>query len=189
MSIIQCPNGHFYNNAIFKSCPNCNGNAPMNPTENTAMPASQNSFDDEKTVAISYGKPADDSVTVAIYDTAKFSSEPVTGWLVCCKGLDVGKDFRLIQGINHVGRSGGTGKLQAALSDQKLTRDTPAFLIAYDSTKFRFIIAPGQGSATVVNLNGEILAGQRELSAFDVITLGDTTLRFVPFCGTDLNWN
>ena len=43
MGIVQCPNGHFYNNDVFDQCPNCNADSMVFGNS------------DAPTVSVSYG--------------------------------------------------------------------------------------------------------------------------------------
>ena len=51
MGIVQCPNGHFYNNDVFDQCPNCNADSMTFGNS------------DAPTVPVSYGASGMDSPT------------------------------------------------------------------------------------------------------------------------------
>ena len=59
--------------------------------------------------------------------------------------------------------------------------------IAYDAKQESFFIGHC-GKANIVRRNDRPVLSTEELNAGDHITIGETTLRFVPLCGPDFSW-
>lgn len=116
---------------------------------------------------------------------AASSIEPTVGWLVCINGAERGKDFPLKDKINVIG--------SAPDNDIRLTGD-PAIsaenhaCVAYDSNGKNFMLFAGN-NANNVTLNGQLNEAPQTLNHFDIITIGDVQLVFVPFCGEGFSWD
>jgi pSer/pThr/pTyr-binding forkhead associated (FHA) protein len=109
---------------------------------------------------------------------------PVTGWLVCIKGVNKGKDFRLHSQRNYIGRSSA---VDVCIDDPKVSRE-PSVEIAYDPYSRAFFVASCRGAKQITYLNNRPLMGDRDLVNGDVLRLGDTELIFVPLCGDNFAW-
>lgn len=109
---------------------------------------------------------------------------PVVGWLVGTKGVCRGKDFRLHNERNYIGRKEG---LDVVLQDTKISRE-PAVQVVYDNRSRRFYIAPCDGSQNNSYLNDRLLMMTSELQAYDRLQLGECELVFVPLCGEEFSW-
>jgi hypothetical protein len=60
--------------------------------------------------------------------------------------------------------------------------------IVYDDRDRAFFIKHGDGK-NLTRVNGNLVAGFQKLEAGDTIELGpQTSVRFVPFCGTNFCW-
>ena len=110
--------------------------------------------------------------------------DPVTGWLVCVKGCNQGRDYRVAAGRSRIGRD--TRMEICIAGDGRISRDSHAF-ITYDPRHNQFWLSPGL-SRGIVYLNGSLLDATRQLAAYDTIELGDTGLQFIPFCGERFQW-
>ncbi len=189
MAIIQCPNGHFYDDAKYDSCPVCKGSGgprwvtdgdktvslemtdiPESVTvrltaEEPVKPKIIGTWDPEKTVALS---GAEDTILL-------------TGWLVCIRGSMRGKDYRLYPGFNRIGRSMGS---DICLQDPEVSRENHCS-VAYDAKSRSFYLAPGQGT---VYLDGELVQKAVLLSKGSRISLGSSELELIPFCEGDHVW-
>ena len=220
MKMQQCPHGHFYDTALYETCPYC---SPANDGSGRTLPldggtgtwsapaASEAAFtsnpifdqgqDNEaigKTVAVINGfeskRDEADNKTVAITPGKKTSEHapaamavsPVVGWLVCNEGKDKGRDYRIFNGNNSVGR--GAGVKISIEHDETISRENMA-TIAYDEKSNVFFLIAGTGT-NVIRLNSKLLPASQasELHAYDRIELGHTTLVFVPFCGESFEW-
>ena len=110
---------------------------------------------------------------------------PVVGWLVCIKGVNFGKEYRIHSDYNYVGSASGDVVIQG---DPKISHEKH-MLITYDSEARKFYVSPFSGS-NMVRLNDKALVGgAEELHSYDVIRTGDSTFMFIAFCGPEFNWD
>lgn len=123
-------------------------------------------------------------------DSSASSSDllPVVGWLVIVEGPGRGRDFRLIQGENTIGRG---DDMDVCLnfgdgSDDTVSREAHA-IVVYDNFANEFFIERGN-SRNLPLLNGATIRRDQNLNAGDVVQLGSTKLRFVTLCDVDFNW-
>lgn len=196
MDMKRCPNGHYYDPSLYQDCPYCRGasanvnlGVPPQPQPGATMPVRPM---DRMTPPPAPGpapSPApapsfgDAQKTVAVIQQ-KTGINPVVGWMVCVDGLDKGKDFRLQDGNNFIGRS---RKMDICLeSDEAVSRENQG-VISYDSRHKAFYAAPGTGQ-NLMYLNGEPLMMIHELKPYDRLELGSTTLMFMPLCGEEFQW-
>lgn len=125
--------------------------------------------------------------TSAIIDpVAALSQERrlTVGWLVCIKGKDFGIGFAVKDGINYIGCS---AEMDIALhKDNREVKEKHA-VIYYVPKQKKFIAEPGK-TRDLFYLNGEVVLNPVEIKKQDVLTIGNTSLMFVPFCGEDFNW-
>lgn len=204
-NIVECPHGHHYNKNDFDSCPYCKTanmdntfewsetdpagstavlndgwyNSPSNQVQNLSEAPTQ------KTLVIN----EDNSRTIINPDSddSEYQNQPVVGWLVCIEGPDKGKDFCLHGVKSTIGRRQDSSIL---LSDEKISRSGFPALIVYDDRKtHKFYLASGDASShNNVELCGQMLLGQSIINPYDEITIENTKLVFVPFCGEDFYW-
>ncbi len=111
--------------------------------------------------------------------------DPITGWLVVMKGAGRGRSLPLGYGINAVGRAEDQ-RVPVRFGDKKISRRSHVE-VSYDGKGRAFYLSPGRGS-TLGYLNGQPVLQPSPLKAGDRITLGDTELAFVPFCGEAFDW-
>lgn len=210
-----CGFGHLYDSDQYASCPYCNrgakaiffpasggdaGEAPVNSDAGKTVapgfgtfgaPVAMNNPQQDaidKTVMPDYMREQvqkdTDSKTVAIFKK-KYGMDPVVGWLVCIEGPDKGKDYRLYNKINMIGRS---EENDVVLDKEQTVSQRNHARLAYDAKHNNFQIIPGDGS-NVAYVNDNPLYVPHLLSAYDVIEFGDTKLMFVPFCSPQFQWN
>ncbi len=113
---------------------------------------------------------------------------PTAGWLVIVDGPGRGRDFRLIQGENRIGRD---RNMEVCLdfgdrSDATVSRETHA-LVVYDIHANVFFIERGR-SRNLPLLNNQIIRRDQNLAARDIIQVGQTRLLFVPLCDEQFQW-
>ena len=109
---------------------------------------------------------------------------PTVGWLICIKGPCKGEDFRLHTGWNYIGRG---NENEVNIPDPKVDRSNMA-KIAYDHMGRTFVIAPGDNTRNLTYWSGKPVLMPTPIKAYDVITLGDSDLMFVPLCGEHFSW-
>lgn len=111
--------------------------------------------------------------------------EPVVGWLVVVKGPGIGQSVNMAAGMSTVGR-GTDQRISLAFGDNSISRNNHVRMI-YDSGSRSFYILPGDGK-NLSRVNGELLLDNKRLQGGELIELGDTHLRFVPFCHETFDW-
>lgn len=112
------------------------------------------------------------------------ASQPVTGWLVCIDGPEKGRDYRIHDEYNYIGRESDADICIAG--DPTVSRSKHA-IIAYDSQERMFFFAPASG-ASIVRHNGKAVLNNVELKNGDRIQIGKGTYIFVPLCGENFQW-
>lgn len=111
-------------------------------------------------------------------------SAPCVGWLIAVDGAHVGQDFRLISGKNFIGR--GEDMDVALTGDKSVSRNRHAVLV-YEPKKHLYLVQPGESSSLVYH-NDDVVLNPVQLKAYDVITVGDVNLVFMPLCNDNFNW-
>lgn len=107
--------------------------------------------------------------------------EPAVGWLVCLKGKNMGRDYRLCTGKNYIGRS---NYMDVALEGEPtVSRDRHVTLL-FEPKKSIFLVQPGE-SRELAYLNDELILQPQVLKQGDIITVGEVDLLFVPLCSKD----
>ena len=154
MSLGRCINGHMYNTERYgNKCPFC-----------------------DSTLVGSRRKPrvamiSDDNETKVSDDIDGI--EPVVGWLVCIEGAQRGRDYKIKQGKNFIGRSDEMDI--AIIGDDRISRKNHAAVV-YDSKQRKFFLVPGDGAGLVYLSNqvkkDEAVFTPVEISAYDVIDIG-----------------
>lgn len=111
-------------------------------------------------------------------------STPCVGWLVALGGEHIGTDFRLKVGKNFIGRS---PKMDIALTEDKSVSRERHAIVVYDPKSNMYLIQPGDSSSLAYH-NNNLLLTPEKLEAYDMITVGDVNLLFMPLCGAKFNW-
>lgn len=190
MQMKQCPNGHFYDQSINASCPYCNSSsANVNVTQANnvsdigfTMPVDQMDVS-EHTRPGNISQPEDSDRTVALIKK-EMGLDPVVGWLVCTKGKEKGKDYRLHADNNYIGRS---EKMDICIrGDDTISRENHA-IISYDAQDNLYYFSPGEGRS-IVRFNGKAIFSTVELKDYDEIGLGNCKFRFIGLCGEEFHW-
>ncbi len=108
------------------------------------------------------------------------------GWMVVMKGPGRGACFTLSAGASKIGR-GEDQAIRLDYGDTSISRDNHA-AVAYDGEQRCFYIGHG-GKANLVRLNDMPVLSTEPLADGDEIRIGETTLRFVAFCGPEFSWD
>ncbi|MGE4013137.1 MAG: FHA domain-containing protein [Alphaproteobacteria bacterium] len=111
--------------------------------------------------------------------------DPVVGWLVVVDGPGRGSSFNLGYGNNRMGRA-PTEAIAINFGDNQISRENHA-TITYDGRTRRYFVKEGDGRNLIYVGDDPVLAPV-ELKGGEVLTLGETKLKFVPFCGKDFDW-
>lgn len=162
MSLIRCQNGHMFSARRYGTvCPYCNIETATKEKQEMA--------------------PKDFDIEEELF---KDSIEPVCGWIVCIEGVRTGKDYKIKEGKNFIGRADDMD-IQI-LGDNKISRRNHA-IIVYDPKKRSFVLLPGD-AVGIAYLNDEAVYTPMPLSPYDVIELGKSKFLFIPFCGEHFEW-
>lgn len=179
-------------NPGFASNSNIESTGPVyvapSPMAGTAVEA-----DDEKTqsfvnwtaIHANERKRADGEV-ITKDEQRRETAQPVVGWLVCISGSNYGKAFQLYSGRNFIGRD--ISNEVCLTGDPGISRIKHAVII-YEPKQRRFYAQPGDSSHELFYLNDEVVLTNILLSDRDVLTIGQNTLVFVPFCDERNGWD
>ncbi|MFM9938427.1 MAG: FHA domain-containing protein [Hyphomicrobiaceae bacterium] len=111
---------------------------------------------------------------------------PVVGWLVVVQGPGKGSFRPVFPGSNTIGRSTNQ-RIPIDFGDDSISAEKQAFLV-YDGRKRQFQLVPNLEKSNLVHLNDGAVLANTEIKAKDRLTIGQTTLLFVPLCGDDFDW-
>ncbi len=112
-------------------------------------------------------------------------NDPVVGWLAVVAGPGAGDYVRLGYGMNNIGRSDDQ-RCRLNFGDENISRQNHAS-VTYDPRGRKFYLQHG-GGQNLTYLNDAPVLQPVELSGGEMITLGGTTLRFVPLCGSGFDY-
>jgi hypothetical protein len=176
MSLVICENGHYYDNAQYAACPHCAN--PVN--DDVTVPL------DAPVVDAARGQNWDDSATVALDDLVPQEelppAEKVAGWLVCVKGPERGRDYRLYVGFNRIGH-GIDCEVAVRPGDGG---EAPGCAVVYEDRKNNFFAVPRPDMSATVD--GEELSAPVPLETGAIISAGDSEFEFVAFCRGGRKW-
>ena len=162
-NITRCGNGHMFSTRRHGTvCPYCNMETATQEKQETGI---VNEEDVEK--LITYGDVA-----------------PVCGWIVCVKGPRMGKDYKIRDGKNFIGRADDMD-IQI-LGDNQISRRNHA-VIVFDKKNKGTVLLPGDSNG-IAYLNNKASYTPADLKPYDVIEMGESEFLFVPFCGDQFMW-
>lgn len=167
------------------------------PAPETAPPA-EPAMVEHEAPAIASGSAAmnsldsDDNKTRMVRGVQKpgrddYYQEPVVAWLVVIGGPGLGAFRPVYEGNNAIGRA-QTQRISIDFGDDAISAEEQAY-IRYDSTDRSFLFVPNLAKTNVVSLNESKPTSAVPLAPMDVITVGQTQLVFVPFCGAEFDWS
>ena len=208
MAMVRCDaNEHHYDNSKHSSCPHCTsgrGNDEKTSTRDKPRPkieitSEQDTFRRNTKPQTNNYNPLKDSgpKTVAPWARKKtkkdestseaqssYSGAPVVGWLVLVEGEQKGRDFRLIPEINTIGR-GSQNTINIDNGDNEIAREKHC-LIEYDIKSGEFILE--RGSKSTYHNDKGVRGDGKVLELGDIIEIGSTKLKFIPFCNNEFCW-
>ncbi len=111
--------------------------------------------------------------------------DPVVGWLVIVEGPGKGRAVKLGYGSNSLGR-GANDRVKLDFGDDQISRNGHA-VVTYDPLGRKFYVQHG-GGTNLTYLGDQPVLTPAELPAQGQIGIGNTVLRFVPFCGSEFDW-
>lgn len=208
MTLVQCPNGHFYDPARFGSkCPHCGMSGQQSEGDQTTVSmdvgdqidlagnssagvpfqkTEQNQSEIKTQPLTTVLETQDKTIAVPedLLEGVSDTVEPVIGWLVCVEGSNKGKDYRLHKGRNFIGRAANMDV--CIQGDNTVSRDSHA-IVVYDPRSNVYLAQPGD-SKELFYLNDKLVLSVTELKALDRLSVGSTKLMFVPLCGENFQW-
>ena len=180
MNLTRCANGHFYDAERFDECPHCNQTAISTVLQDDS---GEKEYTKPLTEAMEAVQEDDGAKTVGYF--GGMSNEPVVGWLVSIEGSTFGMDFKLKTGRNFIGRA---PDMDVSLTgDPTISSDKHA-IILYEPRGNIFLVQPGDAKE-LFYLNDKVVLGATEINAYDVLSLGNTRLLFIPCCSDKFTWD
>ncbi len=179
-NFVYCPNKHLYDASKYYSCPVCGlsnsseANSPTIPLSPALAPAAPQP---------QYDTVQDDNLTQRVSSFAGGKGEPTVGWLVCIDGAELGRSFPIKSNRNFIGRS---LTMDIVIDDPAVSREKHA-IVTYVPKQKLFILQPGD-SHELFYLNNKVVLENEVLTAYDRVTIGQTTLLFIPLCGENFSW-
>ena len=110
---------------------------------------------------------------------------PVVGWLVIIKGPGCGHSVPLGYGRNSIGRA-PSERIALSFGDSNISRTHHAS-VTYDPRGRKFYISHGDSNNLTYVGDKPVLSAEI-LEPLTDIGIGETVLRFVPFCGENFDW-
>lgn len=168
MKLEKCKNGHIYNKEIYiENCPYCS-------EDNT-----KNNFETNKSLIL------ENSNKTVAYWIKDININPVVGWLVCISGSNKGKDYKVYNERNFIGRS---EDMHIVIENDLNVARKNHCVITYNPKQKNFMLSPGEGSG-IVYLQGKAIYDTKQLYNFDLLEIGDNKFLFVALCGEKFDWN
>lgn len=161
-NIIHCGNGHAFSKRRYGTiCPYCNMETATKEKNETGL--------------------SDVEIEEKLF---RESIKPVCGWIVCVSGPREGKDYKVVNGKNFIGRADDMD-IQI-LGDNEISRRNHA-IIVFDPKKKETVLLPGDSNG-IVYLGENAIYAPTPLKAYDTIELGNSKFVFMPFCGEHFMW-
>ncbi|MCX6966660.1 MAG: FHA domain-containing protein [Verrucomicrobia bacterium] len=113
-------------------------------------------------------------------------ADPLVGWLVVIAGPGQGNFARLGHGMNSIGRAEGQ-RCRLDFGDTEISRKVHA-TITYDPRGRKFYLMHG-GGQNLTYLGETPVLQPALLTGGELISLGKTSLKFIPLCGPDFDWS
>lgn len=163
---------------------------PLMPSAEIIPPTNSVSMDsdDDHTVAFFDDVFSNVAPTAPVMSAVKKESavsSPCVGWLIAIGGVHIGQDFRLKVGKNFIGRD---ETMDVAMTGDKSVSRNRHAIVVYEPKQHLYLIQPGESSA-LVYCNDEVVLGPVKLKPYDIITIGEVNLLFLPLCGEQFNWS
>ena len=110
--------------------------------------------------------------------------DPVSGWLIIMDGPGRGSSFPLGLGGSTIGR-GADADVRIDFGDGAMSSEHAD--IIYDRKGRRFFVRP-LSETNLTYMGDEPLLTPAEIKSGSEFSVGETTLRFISFCGRDFDW-
>jgi len=117
----------------------------------------------------------------------KYYQEPVVGWLVVVGGPGIGAHRPIFMGSNTIG-SASDQRIPIDFGDEYISKQEQAY-IRYDADDRQFLFIPNLAKTNVVSIDNVKPTSAVRLMPYDIISMGNTQLVFIPFCGDEFDWS
>ncbi len=117
----------------------------------------------------------------------KYYQEPVVGWLVVVGGPGIGAHRPIYTGSNTIG-SASDQRIPIDFGDEYISKREQAY-IRYDADDRQFLFIPNLAKTNVVSIDNVKPTSAVRLMPYDIISMGNTQLVFIPFCGDEFDWS
>ena len=190
MALTMCDKGHYYDDSKYSRCPFCGIslshpvaalNNKVRPRDTDEITKQGRAIGDEVTISAAMASAGDDEKTIGYFNAA-FSGDLVVGWLVCTKGKEMGRDYRLHAERNFVGRS---AKMDVSIFDDGGISRENHMSIIYDPRDNEFYAMIGESAASV---NDQPLSNGQKLEDGDTIEIGASEFTIVKYCVGERKW-
>ena len=191
MAVIQCLNGHSYDNAKHARCPYCTGSQTIGvtvPLDASTEAGGAPFMEFPKTMPVQAESAGETEPYHNVTKALEINDQGVSavvGWLVCIEGKKKGKDFRIHGQRNFIGRA-SSNDICIDFDDSVSAVDN--VIISYNEKNNKFYVQIGEHQKNNVYLNNEMLLIPTELKENDVLELGGTKLMFRSFCNNSFKW-
>lgn len=186
MAIVQCENGHYYDNNKHSECPYCV--KMQTPIDSNDLGEQLTSYMDDdlgvmnEQMTEGYGDFVQEyEKTIGIF-TDESQNLLTVGWLVCMRGPEKGKSYVVHSGRNFAGRS---VDMDIILYDDMSISREKHFSIVYDPKSLSFYFISGNGQTYI---NGKPAIDESLLQDGDILEVGNCEYMFVPFCKEGRVW-
>ena len=159
-------------------------------TNDTRRPAgSRQESSDDQTKIYRPSRPEQEQSGAASATGAKaqkdYAADPVVGWLVVVNGPGKGKSLTLGYGMNSIVRA-SSERVVLDFGDEEISRTAHAQL-SYDGRGRKFYLQHG-GGANLTYVGDIPVLQPAILTGGEIISIGNTKLRFCAFCDTNFDW-
>ncbi|MBV9991153.1 MAG: FHA domain-containing protein [Alphaproteobacteria bacterium] len=196
MATKRCNNNHYYEDS-YPRCPYCPVVDPSTINKTVANPRPGETRTEAANTQAAPGggngsspppqgqrrQPGDGKTIPMMIKTTRI--DPVVGWLICVKGSNKGRDYRLLTGRNNVGRAPDMDVLIEG--DETISRERQCEVV-YSMRSKAFHVVPGTGR-NLIELNNEEVLERRALQPYDRIGIGQSVFMFIPLCGDKFDWD
>ena len=77
--------------------------------------------------------------------------------------------------------------MDIALTDDKSVSRERHAIVVYDPKSNMYLVQPGESSSLAYH-NNNLLLTPEKLEAYDMVTVGDVNLLFIPPCSEEFSW-
>ena len=155
------------------------GSTPAKPERSEAAPTSTDTDASPRRLE----EPAD--MTRLVAPAEHEDNDPVAGWLVVVKGPGLGRSVEIGAGANPIGRA-SSQKIRLDFGDTRISRERHA-VVVYEPKARRFFLQGGE-VRNLTYVGDTVVLTPVELTGGELITIGETQMKFVPFCGPQFGW-